>query len=170
MVIAETGRLVISEISIKEASFFVQLMNTPGFLKYVGDRNIKTKKDAEAYLKTRFLKSYEDHGFGYYKMALKEHKDRPLGVVGILKRDTLDDADVGFALLPEFEGKGYGYEASVEILKLAKEKFKMTKITAITDPENMKSIRLLERLGMTFEKRVAPFEADKELLLFVKDL
>ncbi len=170
MIIAETERLTISKITLKEAPFFVELMNTPSFLKYIGDRNIKTIHDAELYLNKGILKSYEEHGFSYYKLKLKEDRNKIIGIVGLLKRKQLLDADIGFSFLPEFEGKGYGYEASVVIIKLAKETFKLKRIVAITNTDNNKSIKLIEKLGLTFEKRVKPFDDDEELLLFAKTL
>ncbi|WP_223552148.1 GNAT family N-acetyltransferase [Aestuariivivens sp. NBU2969] len=170
MIQAETERLLLSKVTLKDASFFVELMNTPGFLKYVGDRHIKSPKDAREHIKNRFLKSYNKYGFGYYKLTLREQPNIPIGVVGILKRDVMEHPDLGFALLPQYERQGYGYEASVEMLKWAKEKFKIRRILAITDPDNDKSIKLLEKLGLTFEKRMNPFDETKELLLFAKDL
>ncbi|WP_242083110.1 GNAT family N-acetyltransferase [Aestuariivivens sediminis] len=170
MIIVKTKRLHISKIVLKDAAFFLQLMNTPGFLKYIGDRNIKTIADAKAYLKSGLLKSYKVHGFGYYKLTLKEEPDRPIGIVGILKRDVLEHPDVGFALLPEYERLGYSYEASIEILKLAKDRFNLKKITAITNPDNDKSIKLLEKLGLKLEQRTDPFNEGKDLLLFGKAL
>lgn len=170
MIISQTQRLNISKITLQDASFFVALMNTPGFLKYVGDRNIKTVEDAKNHLKKGLLKSYKDHGFGYYKLTLRDSPNMPIGIVGILKRDVLENADVGFALLPEYEKQGYAYEASMGILHLAKATFKLSKIVAITNPDNEKSIALLQKLGLTFEKKINPFDEDKELLLYVKTL
>ncbi|MBQ0787367.1 MAG: GNAT family N-acetyltransferase, partial [Oceanihabitans sp.] len=89
---------------------------------------------------------------------------------GLIKRDTLEHVDIGFAMLPENEGKGYGYESSVAVLKLAKEVFKLQTIVAITLPTNAPSIKLIEKLGLTYQKRVKPFDTDEELLLFAKTL
>ncbi len=170
MIIAETERLLISKVSLQDAPFFVELMNTPHWLKYIGDRNIRSVKDAEANLKNGILKSYKDNGFGFYKVLLKAENNRTIGTAGLIKREQLDDVDVGFGFLPEYEGKGFGFEASVEIMKLAKSEFKLKKVVAITNPDNHNSIKLLEKLGLVFEKRVNPFEEDKELLLFAKTL
>ncbi|PIA79124.1 GNAT family N-acetyltransferase [Gaetbulibacter sp. 4G1] len=170
MIIAETERLLISKVSLQDAPFFVKLMNTPHWLKYIGDRNIRSVKDAEANLKNGILKSYKDNGFGFYKVLLKAENNKTIGTAGLIKREQLDDVDVGFGFLPEYEGKGFGFEASVEIMKLAKSEFKLKKVVAITNPDNHNSIKLLEKLGLVFEKRVNPFEEDKELLLFAKTL
>lgn len=170
MIIAETERLIISKITLKDAPFFVELMNTPSFLKHIGDRQIKNIKDAEAYLEKGILKSYKDHGFSYYKLNLKADRKNIIGIVGLLKREQLSDPDIGFSFLPVFEGKGYGYEAAFALIKLAKEIFKLEKLVAITNPDNSKSIKLLEKLGLTFKKRIKPFEDDEELMLFTKTL
>ena len=170
MIIAETERLLITKVTILDASFFVKLMNTPNWLKYIGDRNIRSVKDAEENLKNGILKSYEDNGFGFYKIVLKSENNKTIGTAGLIKREQLDDVDIGFGFLPEYEGKGFGFEVSVEIMKLAKEVFKLKKVVAITNPENHNSIKLLEKLGLVFEKRINPFEEEKELLLFAKTL
>ena len=168
MIIAETKRLLVSKLSLKDAPFFLKLVNTPNWLKYIGDRNLKTVKDAEDYLTKGTLKSYEEYGFGFYKLELKEDNNKPIGVCGLVKRDELENIDMGFAFLEEFEGQGFGFESSIAILKLAKEKFHIKKLLAITLPINTKSIKLLEKLGFRYEKRVNPFADDEELLLFAK--
>lgn len=170
MKIAETNRLIISKLSVNDAPFFLELTNTSNFIKYVGNKNLKTIEDAKNYLKEGTLKSYEDYGFGFYKLQLKEENNKPIGTCGLVKREQLEHVDIGFAMLPDYERKGLGLEASKEILKLAKDTFKLTKILAITLPTNANSIKLLEKLGLSFEKRVKPFEDDEELLLFAKDL
>lgn len=169
MPIAETSRLFISKITLKDSRFFLELVNTPHWLKYIGDRKIKTVKDAKGYLRNVTLKSFTDFGFGFYKLQIKD-TNKTIGICGLVKRKQLDDVEIGFALLPEYEGKGFGYEASLSVLELAKETFGLKKITAITLPTNISSIKLLEKLGLTFEKKVKPFEDDEELLLFAKKL
>jgi len=170
MKVAETSRLLISKITLKDAPFFLELVNTPGWIKFIGDRKIKTLKQAEEAIKNGHLKSYQTYGFGFYKLQLKEQNNKTIGTCGLIKRDSLEYVEIGFAMLPEYEGKGFGFESSKAILKLAKDPFKLNKISAITLPTNTNSIKLLEKLGLSFEKRVKPFEDDKELLLFVKDL
>lgn len=168
--IAETNRLIISKLTLEDASFILELTNTPHFIKYVGNKNLKTLEDAKNYLKEGTLKSYKNFGFGFYKLQLKQEQNKTIGTCGLVKREQLDHVDIGFAMLPGYEGKGFGLEASKEILKLAKNTFKLTRILAITLPTNLNSIKLLEKLGLTYEKRVKPFEDDEELLLFAKDL
>ena len=118
-------------------------------------------KDAEERIKEGHFNSYEAYGFGFYKLQLKGEDKRSIGTCGLIKRDTLEDVDIGFAFLPEYENKGFGYESSLEVMRLAKEVFKLNKIVAITNPDNEKSIGLLEKLGLTFEKKVKPFEDEK---------
>tara|TARA_R110000868_G_scaffold240846_6_gene495447 strand:- start:439 stop:945 length:507 start_codon:yes stop_codon:yes gene_type:complete len=167
--VIETKRLIISKFSISDAPFFLELVNSPNWIKYIGDRNIKTIEDAEKSITNGHLKSYKEHGFGFYKLALKE-KNIPIGTCGLIKRDTLAEVDLGFAFLPEHEGKGFGFEASGEVMKLAKHQFNLKKLVAITNPDNKNSIKLLEKLRFTLEKEVSPFKDDEKLLLFTKIL
>ena len=170
MIIAETNRLFISKFTLKDASFFLQLVNSPNWIKYIGDRETKTIKEAEERIKTGHLKSYKTNGFGFYKLLLKAENKNPIGTCGLIKRDTLDDVDIGFAMLPNYEGIGLAYEASIEVIKLANDEFHLNKLVAITNPNNKKSIKLIEKLGLAFEKKTKPFEDDEELLLFAKTL
>lgn len=170
MRIAETSRLLITKITLRDAQFFLELVNSPHWLKYIGDRHLKTIKDTKTYLQNGTLKSYTNFGFGFYKLQLKENENKTIGICGLIKREQLEDVDIGFALLPEYEGKGFGYEASLAVLKLAKEKFNLKKVIAITLPTNTNSIKLLGKLGLSYEKKVIPFEDGEELLLFTKTL
>jgi RimJ/RimL family protein N-acetyltransferase len=170
VIVSTTNRLTLSKITVQDAPFFVKLMNTPGFIKYIGDRNIRSVDDAASYLENDIIKSYQDNGFSYYKVVLKEDLGNILGIVGILKREQLECPDIGFAFLPQNEGKGYAFEATSELMRLAKDKFNIAKVSAITLELNKSSIKLLEKLGLTFEKRIKPFDNDDELLLFAKEL
>jgi len=167
--VAETNRLTISKFTIADAPFFLELVNTPHWIKYIGDRNIKTIREAEQRIINGHIKSYETHGFGFYKLNLKENNN-PIGTCGLIKRDTLEHVDIGFAFLPEYESKGYGFESSKAILKIAKDEFKLETILAITLLTNQPSINLLEKLGLSFQKKVKPFDDNEELLLFAKNL
>lgn len=169
MPIAETSRLFISKITLKDSKFFLELVNTPHWIKYIGDRQIKTVKDAKVYLRNVTLKSYTDFGFNFYKLQVKD-TNKAIGICGLVKRNQLEDVEIGFAMLPEYENKGFGFEASLAVLSLAKETFNLEKITAITLPTNISSIKLLEKLGLTFEKTIKPFDDGEELWLFVKTL
>ena len=170
MIVSKTNRLILSKITVQDAPFFVELMNTANFIKYIGDRNIKSIEDAASYLENGIIKSYQENGFSYYKVELEEDIGNILGIVGILKREQLECPDIGFAFLPQNEGKGYAFEATSELMCLAKEKFNIAKVSAITLEVNKSSIKLLEKLGLIFEKKVKPFDNDEELLLFAKTL
>jgi len=170
MIIVKTSRLIISKVTHKDAPFFLVLMNSPNWIKYIGDRNVKTVKEAESYLKKGILKSYAALGYGFYKVALKSNPSVAIGICGLIKREELEIPDLGFAMLPQYEGKGYGYESSVAVLVEAKNKYDITKVGAITLELNVNSIKLLEKLGFSFEKKIKPFDDDKELLFFVKQL
>ena len=167
--VTETKRLIIYKFSISDAPFFLELVNSPNLIKYIGDRNIKTIEDAEKNIANRHLKSYKEHDFGFYKLVLKEN-NTPIGTCGLIKRDALVEVDLGFAFLPEYEGKGFGFEASTAVMKLAKHQFNLKKLVAITNPDNKNSIKLLEKLGFTLEKEVNPFKDDKKVLLYAKIL
>lgn len=170
MIVAETERLILSKVTLEDAPFFLELMNTPHWLKYIGDRNIKSIQDAEETITSRHLESYKNHGFGFYKVLLKAESHKTIGIAGLIKRDELEEVDIGFGFLPDYEGQGFGFEASVAVMQLAKEVFHIKKLVAITNLENHNSIKLLEKLGLIFEKKVNPFDEDKELLLFAKTL
>ncbi len=168
MIVAETKRLVISEFTSNDAPFYLDLVNTPNWIKYIGDREIHAIEDAKKRIEESILTSYIENGFGAYKLQLRDANLKTIGSCGLYKRDHFDHADIGFAMLPEYENQGFGYESSIEILKLAEKDFKQEKVLAITLPTNIASIKLLEKLGLSFEKMVIPFDDDEELLLFAK--
>lgn len=170
MKIAETNRLILSKVTLKDAAFFMELTNSPKWIEFIGDRDIKNIADARVYLKKTILKCYAEHDFGFYKVLLKNENKKIIGISGLVKREQLEDVEIGFGFLPGYEGKGYGYESSLAVLDLAKEKFKVKRIAAITLPKNSNSIHLIEKLGLVYQKRVKPFDDDEELLLFAKNL
>ena len=147
--ILETERLQLRELIHEDASFIVELVNTPGWLKYIGDRNIKTIEQAIQYLDQGPLKSYRENGFGLWLVESKEGK-KPMGMCGFLKRDYLDHPDIGFAFLPEHHGKGYAFESANRCLSYAKTQLMLKTICAITLPNNYNSIKLLEKIGLKY--------------------
>ncbi|MDR3679283.1 MAG: GNAT family N-acetyltransferase [Flavipsychrobacter sp.] len=164
----ETQNLFITRLTEDDATFIVQLLNSPGWLQQIGDRGVRTIDDARSYLIKGPIHSYQEDGFGLMRVSLKTD-DTPIGICGLIKRDALDDVDIGFALLPDYEGKGYGYEAAVAIMNLAV-KLNMARVVAITLPTNIKSVRLLERLGLRFEKMIRLPGDEEELMLMSKQL
>lgn len=160
-----TKRLTLRKAEVEDAPFFYDLFNSEDWLKYIGDRNIKTIKDAEKQIVEKYLPSYETNGYGSYVVIDKEtHK--AIGSCGLYKRDNLEHADIGFAFLPEAVGKGYGYESAKAVLDYAVGELNMTKILAFTVTYNQSSIGLLKKLGLV-ETGTYTFEGDpEELLLF----
>jgi RimJ/RimL family protein N-acetyltransferase len=165
----ETPRLVVSEFQQSDASFILQLLNTKGWLKYIGDRGVKDIRTAERYIADRLRKGYAEQGFGFWKVSLKE-TGKPIGMCGLVKREALEDVDLGFAFLPEHEGKGFGYEAASATMKYAQNVRRIKKLVAITVEYNEASIALLKKLGFTYDKRCKLAEDDEELLLFQIEL
>jgi RimJ/RimL family protein N-acetyltransferase len=156
-----TDRLRIRELNLHDTDFIIQLVNTPGWLKYIGDRNIKSEEQATRYLVEGPLTSYQENGFGLWLAELKEN-GQPIGMCGLLRRDYLDYPDIGFAFLPHFIGKGYAFEAAKEIISLGFTQFKLEKMCAITVPDNHLSIKLLEKIGMQYSHRIqAPVTHDE---------
>jgi RimJ/RimL family protein N-acetyltransferase len=150
-IIANTERLIIREIEESDSAFMNALLNSPGFIKYIGDRGVRTDDDARVFIRERYQKSYLDNGYGLYVVALKEDKTQ-VGICGFVRRDTLPGPDLGFAFLPEFEGKGFGTESSKAVLTFGREKLGFERVLAITTLDNSASIKLLENLGFTFDK------------------
>lgn len=167
--IIETERLILKEFSSEDGEFIQKLLNTPGWLKYIGTRSINTIEDAVNYIENRIQKSYTESGFGFYFIELKSSSIK-VGMCGLVKRESLDDIDIGFALLPQFEGNGYAFEASEGVMKYAKDNLNLKKLAAITVPYNTSSIKLLEKLGMKFEKLINLPGDPETLMLYSKEL
>jgi RimJ/RimL family protein N-acetyltransferase len=163
--ILETERLHLKEFTTGDAKFIIELVNTPGWIKFIGDRNIKTEEQAISYLENGPLKSYGLNGFGLSMVELKSEKT-PVRMCGIIRRDNLEGPDIGFAFLPEFTGKGYAYEIANATLGFAKEQLKLQIIFAITVPQNKTSIKLLVKIGMKFIKPFCFPDKDEELMLY----
>ncbi|MEC3876508.1 GNAT family N-acetyltransferase [Chryseobacterium salviniae] len=160
----ETERLILRPMRVEDAEFIMDLYNRPKFLQYIGDRYIRTVSDAEDYIQRRFLPQFEKLGFGNYLMLTKEGNHK-IGGVGIFERDGLDVVDIGFSLLEEFEGKGYAYEAALKIKSVGMIDFGLTKLSAITTKENTSSQKLIEKLGLKFQKYIT-IPGDSEELMY----
>jgi RimJ/RimL family protein N-acetyltransferase/uncharacterized damage-inducible protein DinB len=164
MIKLQTERLTLRYFTTDDAPFLLTLLNTEGFKKYVGDRNVRTVAEAVAYNK-RFTDHYEQHGFGFYLVEMTADRT-PIGMCGFCKRDSLPHADIGFSFLPEYEGKGFAYEAAAATMLHARNDYHIGTICGITVPYNDRSIRLLERIGLRFEKRFFMAGDDEELCLY----
>ena len=165
-VIAETDNLVIRKLNAEDDIFILKLLNTPQWLQYIGDRGVRNVDDARKYILNGPVTSYTRFGFGLYLVVLK-NENTPIGICGLLKRETLQDVDLGFALLPEFAGKGYAYESASAVLKYGRTDLGLKRIVAITTPSNSNSKSLLTRLGFIFEKNVK--QNNEELMLFASN-
>jgi [ribosomal protein S5]-alanine N-acetyltransferase len=163
--ILETERLELIEFTVTDADFILRLLNTPGWLENIGSRGVNTVSDAEKYLSNVLIPSYTVNGFGFWLMRLKE-SGVPIGMSGFAKRAGLDDPDVGFALLPEYEDKGYALEAAKACMEFASSKMKIDVIKAITSKTNVRSQKLLEKIGLKFEKLINLPNDKEEIMLY----
>ncbi len=163
--IFKTERLTFRQFDLSDTDFIIELVNSEGWIKFIGERNIKTTEAATAYLQNGPIKSYEDNGYGL-SMVILTATNEPIGMCGILKRANLDHPDIGFAFLDQFMGKGYAFEIASAVLSYAKETLNIDTILAITDPVNVSSIRLLEKIGLHFEKIFTFPDGTEKLMLF----
>ena len=165
MTVLETERLLLRYLSGEDAEFILELLNEPSFIRNIGDRGVRTIDDANSYISNGPVASYAKNGFGLYLVKLKETNES-IGMCGLIRRDTLEDVDIGYAFLPKFWSKGYAVESAQAVKEYAKNVIGLDRIIAITDPENEGSIRVLEKIGLKFEKMVKLSEDDIDLKLF----
>jgi RimJ/RimL family protein N-acetyltransferase len=151
MTILNTERLFLRELTLDDAPFILTLLNEPSFLLYINDKNVRSLEDARQYMLNGPMASYKRNGFGLYLVELKESAV-PIGLCGLLKRDELPDADIGFAFLPDFWNKGFAFESANAVMNDARERLGLNRVLAIVQPDNNASIKLLEKLGMRFER------------------
>jgi RimJ/RimL family protein N-acetyltransferase len=163
--ILKTERLHIAKADRDDADFIFQLLNSATWLKFIGDKGVKTKKQALTYIDDSLIGSYEKNGFGLYKICLKPTLS-PIGLCGFLQRDYLDHPDIGFALLQEFEGQGLMLEACNALMNHAESALKLECVFAIVLPTNGKSCRLLEKIGLQNVGTITPKTGSQEMLLF----
>lgn len=167
MHVLETQRLVLRRLTLNDAEFIFRLVNDPSWLRFIGDKNVHDLDGARRYLREGPLDMYERFGFGLYRVEERE-TGTPAGMCGLIKRDTLPDADVGYAFLPEFRGKGYAFEAASAVLDHGHRVFGLTRILAIVSPDNAGSIRVLEKAGMKLERQMELRPGDP-VKLFARD-
>lgn len=163
----ETERLILKPAALEDADFFLKLYNLPSFIKFIGDKNLRTKEDAEKYITNRFLPQIDKLGFGNYVVIHKELNEK-IGAVGVFIREGIDVPDIGFSFFPDFEGKGYAYESAVNLMEIVKTEFGVEKLSAMTSDENISSQKLIERLGLQFKKYVI-FPDDNEELRYYEN-
>lgn len=167
--ILETERLALYDFEVEDAPFVQRLVNSPGWLRFIGDRHIHTLADAELYLLNSIIPVYKEFGFGFWQIRLKD-TDTPIGMCGITKRIYLNNPDLGYALLPQYEGKGYAYEAVVATIAYARDTLHLPRLLAIARPDNAASIKLLEKASLRFEKTLLlPYAASAEVQMMSID-
>lgn len=168
MRVIETGRLRLRYFCVDDAGFIVRLLNEPSFIEFIGDKGVRTVKEASQYLLDGPLDSYERFGYGLNMVELKETGE-PIGMCGLVRREKLDNADIGYAFLEQYWSNGYATESANAVLKHARETLGLGRILAIVTPENHSSIKLLEKIGLTFERVIRMSDDDVELKIFVSD-
>ncbi|MFJ8260775.1 GNAT family N-acetyltransferase [Rummeliibacillus sp. NPDC094406] len=168
MKILETNRLILRLQTADDAAFILELMNDPSWLRFIGDRGVRTLDDARAYIMNGPVQMYEQFGFCLYLVERKEDH-APIGICGLVKRDSLEDVDIGFAYLPKYWSKGYAYEAASAVMSYGKDKLGLTRIVAITSQENQASESLLKKIGFQFEKLIQLADDPEELKLLIFD-
>ena len=165
MKVLETGRLTLRRLTTGDAGFIVRLVNGPSWLRYIGDYGVRTTDDAIKYIERGPLAMYARVGFGLYLVELKETGD-PIGICGLIKRESLQDADIGFAFLEEYWSKGYAAESASAVLAYGREKLRLGRIVAVSSQENHASERLLHKLGFRFEGLIRLKAGADEVRLF----
>jgi [ribosomal protein S5]-alanine N-acetyltransferase len=166
MSLLETERLAIRQLTEDDAAFILELLNEPSFIQNIADRGVRTLDDAVQYIVNGPRASYERNGFGLFMVELKD-SGVPIGMCGLIKRDSLEDVDIGYALLPRFWSQGYAYEAASAVMDYGCNVLNIPRIVGITAPDNQGSIRVLEKLGLRFDKIVVLQGVEGESMLFV---
>jgi [ribosomal protein S5]-alanine N-acetyltransferase len=160
----ETERLNLRTLTPDDAEFMLGLLNDPSFLRFIGDKGVRTPGDARQYILNGPVASYARYGFGLWLVELKT-SNVPIGMCGFLKRETLTDVDIGFAFLPRYRSQGYAFESAAAVMHYGRSVLGLKRIVAITDRDNTGSIRLLEKIGMTFERMIRLSDDDAEIQL-----
>lgn len=169
MIVFETERLRLRHLTGDDAEFILRLLNEPSFIKNIGDRNVRTLVEAQAFTLNNYIASYQKHGFGLYLIELKQ-SGSAIGICGLVKRDALEHADIGYALLPEFAGQGYALEAAQSTVLYAHQTLGINRLFAVVNSDNLSSIRLLDKLGFKFEKMIRLVENELEIKLFALNI
>jgi [ribosomal protein S5]-alanine N-acetyltransferase len=164
--ILETERLILRQMGAEDAEFIFELVNEAAFIRNVGDKGVRALDDARNYILTGPVASYAKFGFGLYLVALRDTGDA-IGICGLLKRDSLEDVDIGFAFLERFRRKGFAYESAAAVMGYGRNELGLKRIVAITSADNEGSMRVLEKIGLRFEKMIRMPGSDEDTRLFV---
>jgi RimJ/RimL family protein N-acetyltransferase len=163
--VAETERLLVRWLDAGDSAFIFELVNEPSWIQYIGDKGVKTLQDALRYIENGPMAMYKRAGFGLYMVELRQMGE-PIGICGLIKRDTLEDVDLGFAFLPRFWRNGYAFEAATAVVSYGRKVLGLRRIVAILSQDNLRSSKLLEKLGFCFEGTVTLHPNDEELKLY----
>lgn len=163
--ILQTERLQLRWMTLDDTPMMFAVWNDPAFMRFVGDRGIRTLEEAEAAMQHGPLHLYTEYGYGPFRV-IRRDDGVEMGVCGLYRREGLDEPDIGFAFLPDYRGRGFGYEASVAVLDHARDVLKLPRVTAIVSPENGASIALLEKLGLRYDKAICLPGDDEDVSLF----
>jgi RimJ/RimL family protein N-acetyltransferase len=163
-----TERLTLKPTTVEDAAFILELLNSPKWLEFIGDRNVKSVPEAEAYIKERMLPQFERLGFTN-NVVIRKNDGKKIGACGLYDRDGLDSIDIGFAFLPGFEGQGYGFESASALLQTAFKDYNLNRVIAITSKRNIPSQKLLQKIGLSFERMITLPYDNEELMLFAID-
>ena len=169
MKIFETERLGLRELDAHDDAFILQLVNEPTWLRFIGDRNIRTLEAAQAYIVNGPVKMYGRFGFGLWMVERRED-GVPVGICGLIKRDSLEDIDLGFAFLPTHWRKGYAFESAAATMAYGAGVLGLKRVVAILSPDNVPSSRLLEKLGFRFERMIRLSDAAPEVMLYAANV
>ncbi len=160
----QTDRLTLRQLTHDDADFIIALLNDADFIRFIRDAGVRTREDACVYV-DGVNKSHAQHGHGLLRVALQDG-DVPIGICGVLKRDTLPLADLGFAFLPAHRGKGFAVEAATAVLADASERLRLPKVLAIASPDNERSVHLLTKLGFAFVREQVLSEGASAVKVF----
>jgi RimJ/RimL family protein N-acetyltransferase len=163
--ILETDRLLLRRLSVEDAEFILELLNESSFLRYIGDKGVRTIDDARKYILNGPVDSYERFGFGLYLTELKGN-GIPIGICGLLKREILEDVEIGFAFLPKFWANGYACESAAAVMTYGKSALGLQRIVAVVSPDNYGSFKLLEKIGLSFERMIKLSDDSQEIKLY----
>ena len=163
-IVIQTPRVDLRELELGDDEYILELLNEPGFIRFIGDKGVRTLGDSRDYLRQGPMDSYSRNGFGLYAACLRD--GTPIGMCGLVKREGLDDPDIGFAFLSRYWSKGYAVESAGAVLAYAVEVLRLKRIVAITSPDNWSSIAVLEKIGFKFERMIRLVDHSPELKLF----
>ena len=161
--VIRTARLDLRELDFGDAEFILELLNEAGFIRFIGDKGVRTHADARDYIHQGPMDSYARNGFGLYAACLD---GTPIGICGLVKREGLNDPDVGFAFLSRYWSLGYAVESAAAILAHAGDTLGIKRVVAITSPDNHASIAVLQKIGLKFERMIRLVDHSPELKLF----